>query len=332
MEVAKNIVVVGNGFDLRHSLKTSYNDFYEYFAKECPTNIYVIFFGKMHNVTGWYDFENHLLVFTELLTEIQKTMKNTQYGISNHTDAFSVGGIEFVNSQIRKCFIDSLKELKDIFKYGSDLTNLYVAASDDTWHNSLIDKAHNDFCEMRNKLQEYLSKINQMKCKELVTSEIDLLKNAVEVISFNYTDTISKYYNSKSTKYAHGSLNGKIIFGIPFSNKMRITKLQSLYKISQVLIYDKCMRIENVSSGMNLVFLGFSFGIADHYFFQEIKDKINSSNSRMGDLFDITFTKYYYNESENYDFLNNLRIFLGLENFVRYSKEGKIRLIPYNKI
>ncbi len=58
------VTFLGNGFDIRHNLKTSYKDFMDYCkTQHMDDNVLYKFYSSMKTCKGWYDFEQDLLFF-----------------------------------------------------------------------------------------------------------------------------------------------------------------------------------------------------------------------------------------------------------------------------
>ena len=63
-----NITFIGNGFDLRHGMKTGFYDFINHYKTENNKNVIIKYFDKVNCSNGWLDFEIELqqfLVYTE---------------------------------------------------------------------------------------------------------------------------------------------------------------------------------------------------------------------------------------------------------------------------
>ncbi|EHB62687.1 AbiH family protein [Paenibacillus lactis] len=227
-KVKKNIVIVGNGFDISLGLKSSYHDFVEYiksrkrFAKDYELyNYNRLFLRKYEDFNlNWSDFEN---LYEETVRKINnRSLKNAE-----PQDFFDIVSLN-----------DSIKRLEEDFKeYLSDEYQRWIGRKT---------------TQIADKLNEFTEKVNPFFEKMIRD------KNSF-FINFNYTNTIEdicesifssksslEFNDAKSRVYhLHGSLEeGNILFGGGFTDSEDIKKIH----YSQSLINDKMFRIKENES------------------------------------------------------------------------------------
>ena len=189
----KKLFIIGNGFDLHHSLPTSFAEFKTYVSKENSILNYYLenyFTGDL-----WSDFEESLVEFN-----INLVLDDNLELLPNDSDK---SGDMYI-------FPDKMEEIINTLTIG-----------------------------LKNSLRDW---ILQIKPRE---NPQNLLLNQVETnsffLTFNYSDTLEKYYNIPNEKILHihniarklnfrldevGYLddNSEIIIGHSFSHKSKMKK------------------------------------------------------------------------------------------------------------
>ena len=229
------LIIIGNGFDLAHGLKTSYSDFIDWYLDQicneivecesdeyesnlfkCKLNWEIIQLPKSKNEATGYD------IFKEI-------KKRHNLGYTPYSYIF-----------------DKICTAKD--SNWVDIENEYykLLLSETNKNNSSVDKLNNDFKLIQDKLVEYLKivektdkqpdekirgKINQQVLKREIRPDWNrgilnmrtytrTLSEEIEVrdlmlLNFNYTNIAEKYISSEYINYIHGKLDKpeNIIFG-----------------------------------------------------------------------------------------------------------------------
>ena len=241
------LVIIGNGFDLAHGLKTSYKDFidwyweqrfsdlcYEYtsISKDCLCTLKII----AKNNSGWRSF----LYCDDLYDKFTRKWKYTtddifEY-IEKNKEDFSIEKSPFFEN-ITKCI--ETKNWVDIENEYYKLLKKYADRPDE--YKELNDQLK--FLQI--KLVKYLNTLPEVECNKEI---VELLKAPFEkqdisiydkenaftstrayasipnecypenilLLSFNYTNTVEMYTDSnRISNYIHGSLSkeDEIIFG-----------------------------------------------------------------------------------------------------------------------
>ncbi|WP_338731775.1 AbiH family protein [Bacillus subtilis] len=227
---SRNIVIVGNGFDMSIGLKSSYQNFIEYiknrkrFIEDYELyNYNRLFLRKYENFhLNWSDFES-------LYEETVRKINNRSRENKETQDIFDITSIN-----------DSIKRLEEDF-------HEYLSAEYPRWvEQKTIQNGHSDFKKFTEEVNPFF--------KKMIKDENTFF------INFNYTNTIkdlceSVLYDSSNlpqsklevTKakervfHIHGSLEEEnILFGGGFTDSEEIDKIH----YSQSLINDKLFRIK----------------------------------------------------------------------------------------
>lgn len=222
---ANNLLIVGNGFDLEHGLKTYYTDFFDtinnnvsskneiilnnnkYLIKDNNLLLYLIKEYKQNKLQGnnWIDIETELKKIISLIEEIN---------INNFIDNMSYySGDEYTT--IKKIQSKSSYYFKNCLFPFIIGNNYYKYINEH--YNISIKILEKDLNELTNMLRDYLLEqdiSNLTKTKDI--SDIDY--KITHVLSFNYTDTFRKLYSkldNDKIDFIHGSLNkNNLVLGI----------------------------------------------------------------------------------------------------------------------
>ena len=237
-----DILIIGNGFDLAHGLKTSYGQFLDFcknlnfdqeserylFYKRClERNLWMKHFIARQNQLRdtWIDLECEIYDVIKFL--------NTQFFFGNGDDSRSkinkVLSIDIFNQEFKlqniNVFLRNSYYNEKLSKEGietpfkSYIFNYYIKNSQD-----LINLLHNQLIEFTQLFEKYL-------LEEVFTNQEQIKKynflfqskdRAVHTLSFNYTDTYERLYKEKSLYadpkslyvYIHGKAGqNNLIFG-----------------------------------------------------------------------------------------------------------------------
>lgn len=220
-----NLLIIGNGFDLEHDLKTHYTDFFDtinnnvsskneiilnnnkYLIKDNNLLLYLIKEYKQNKLQGnnWIDIETELKKIISLIEEIN---------INNFIDNMSYySGDEYTT--IKKIQSKSSYYFKNCLFPFIIGNNYYKYINEH--YNISIKILEKDLNELTNMLRDYLLEqdiSNLTKTKDI--SDIDY--KITHILSFNYTDTFRKIYSDiddDKIDFIHGSLNkNNLVLGI----------------------------------------------------------------------------------------------------------------------
>jgi hypothetical protein len=235
------IILVGNGFDLAHDLKTSYEDFLlDLFKQKLTEAISGKIKTKSSSHKRGYFYEDQLLSLYFQHFSNHNEIIDTVYSTDN-TRSFkqvieSYSGELILKSEIIKKYIDTWSSFEKSY---FDLLSQKFENEDE------IKKLNQEFELIRIHLKNYLSKIqidfdNTKIEQKQVNKLIDIFgEGRVEellFLSFNYTNTLGYYYNKISKKirsniiYLHGNVNesdddGHIILGYDNDRDVNFSKI-----------------------------------------------------------------------------------------------------------
>lgn len=218
------LVLIGNGFDLAHGLKTSYRNFIDWYLCDCFNKYYemghykdcLIEISNKH--TGYTSiFEQKPQSFEEVLTLIQS---NDRQSITYHSN-----------------FIKRILELfkaenwVDIERYYFRLLKSYFSNPNIQNKKEVVSKLNIEFDFLILKLTEYIEqiniqiksisplKINEPRCNLKEVFVTSSKESDVKFVNFNYTETLEAkgYANEQEIIHIHGRVAdiayNPIIFG-----------------------------------------------------------------------------------------------------------------------
>lgn len=237
-----NILVVGNGFDLAHGLPTKYGDFLGMIQrfKSIINEPNIMKAGYLDNIEKpIYAFLDRFIFaegalrveFNRLIEDnfwIEYFLKNPMYQKENWIDFESE--ISKVIKQLNEdMYIDNVKrwqlddEINDLaneylkkiyYKYTSTLRSMVILTdgkSESVTFRQIRDRLYSDLNRLIRALEIYMTAyIEQMECN-LESPDINNICFD-GILSFNYTDTYEKLYDSKrlaNYDYIHGKANIK---------------------------------------------------------------------------------------------------------------------------
>lgn len=224
------LILLGNGFDLAHGLKTSYNDFILWYINKS-----IIAFRST------FSFVDDLMEITSMNSYPLngfKSLKEFHAAKSYYTIQYKNGFFaDIVNHGVDNNWVDIES------KYYNALVVLYksLEKQDRDSHPQItveLEKLNHGFNCIKTKLTEYLltvdnklgevnEEINLHLFKESLNARLEVRnsphrnKSKILILNFNYTSTIEKYIdtdpeNPITVNYIHGKLgdiNNPVIFG-----------------------------------------------------------------------------------------------------------------------
>lgn len=295
------LYIIGNGFDLAHGLKTSYNDFLLWYLKDCAKKkIYSITFDdKLIKLEGFGHFQDIDHYKIDSIKEIK--------------EFFSFNNIElipkstFVRNILYKQSVYNWVDIEAI--YFSELLLISKVERIEDQKRELIKTLNIQLDFIKDKLEEYLNSLDETI---IINREIqshfsrDINRRTPNlVLNFNYTSAIDHYIrNSPNTQIIniHGKLcdpENPIIFGYGDEMHPEYESIERL-NIDEFLVNFKSfgyLRNSNYSLLDNfinfgtykVIILGHSCGLSDRVLLSTIFQHENCSNIEI----------CYYKKSEN---------------------------------
>lgn len=236
-----DLYLIGNGFDLAHGLKTSYNDFLLWYLNSFleqvwNTNYFEDDLMKIDRSGNGFNGQRDFFSISELIS----WLKQHDYNINYENEFF-------------KKVVEDYREYKwvDIeYEYYMVLVEIYKnlekeASMFKDFHFSRVRPLNDCFDSIKKKLVEYLSTIeishertNEAICKILTEGNGPLKQDYAEklFLYFNYTSTMELYSNEFIVHqgeiiYIHGKLNdpsNPIIFGYGDEMDPHYEKIENL--------------------------------------------------------------------------------------------------------
>ena len=308
-EAIKQLLFIGNGFDLACGLKSKYNDFFYDLYKENPQN-----YSITEEENYWFNLferlvkfdEKSTLVWTDIELQILIELMNIEfiYNIDLLLNLNTLESKDSIKAYISRFIYTKSNENK---QYDEDsVLNTFLVLKK-TLHEHEIDildkrstfdrlkkdlkKFENTFSfylnnELKRNNDEYISRTSRLLNKLLTQKnpsytklkyqsiKTDISTNSKQIISFNYTQPSINV----SIRYIHGNLkNRNIIFGIDYDSVSNLFNYHPLeFTKSYRILENKLNSKVSISSDIkNILFYGHGLGEADYSYFQSIFDTVD---------------------------------------------------------
>ena len=213
-----DVLVIGNGFDLAHGLKTSYKDFLEAchkmslqeavdgkadYKKLCDTNLWMKHFITRQKQLGdtWIDLENEIF---KVLQSIHKNIMNLSQGelwcffplkfsIKKDISQFNLDDIAKYLQTTQEDYPTGQK--KYISLETNDFPSIFIEN-----YKGLINFLYDQLRIFTQAFEKYLmyDVLTQITPAIKYNFPLQAPNRAVHVLSFNYTDTYERLYKTKS--------------------------------------------------------------------------------------------------------------------------------------
>lgn len=337
-----NLLIIGNGFDLEHDLKTHYTDFFDtinnnvsskneiilnnnkYLIEDNHLLLYLLEEYKQNKLQGnnWIDIETELKKIITLIEEIRTNNFIDNINYYKGENVYTI--INKIQSKSSHYFKNSLSP----FISGTFGVNFYKYIKEK--YDTSIKTLEKDLNELTDMLRDYLLEqdiSNLTKTKDI--SDIDY--KITHVLSFNYTDTFRQLYSDiddDKIDFIHGSLNkNNLVLGInetlteDTANKIVDTVyfkkyFQRIYKKTDYKYIDW---LDHVN--FDTVYIhGHSLDESD----KEILEKIINSVLKKDTS---TVKIFYYDEKHYRQEVTNLIKVLGKDVFQKYYFQNRIIFI-----
>lgn len=343
-----NLLIIGNGFDLEHDLKTHYTDFFDtinnnvsskneiilnnnkYLIEDNHLLLYLLEEYKQNKLQGnnWIDIETELKKIITLIEEIRTN--NFIDNITYYKGENEYTIINKIQSKSSHYFKNSLSP----FISGTFGVNFYKYIKEK--YDTSIKTLEKDLNELTDMLRDYLLEqdiSNLTKTKDI--SDIDY--KITHVLSFNYTDTFRQLYSDiddDKIDFIHGSLNkNNLVLGInetltkDTENKIVDTVyfkkyFQRIYKKTdyQYVSWLDSTDSQNYADFDTVYIHGHSLDESD----KEILEKIINSVLKKDTS---TVKIFYYDEKHYRQEVTNLIKVLGKDVFQKYYFQNRIIFI-----
>jgi hypothetical protein len=345
------LILIGNGFDLAHGLKTSYNDFmlwlinknYKLYNSSLSSGSY--FNCDLMGFAGGFNPGMHFISIEDFHHKKERYNINIQYknkfleSIMSHVHNYNWVDIES--------------------KYYAALVGLYkrLEAQDVDYHPQIakeLEGLNKTFDCLKQELMEYLSAIdkrldqvnkdiNLHLFEESLDSRLSKSKTGdisrILVLNFNYTSTIELYIDKEfetpfTVNYIHGKLgdeNNPIIFGYGDEMHKYYEKIEQLDSNDFLLNiksfgYFKNKNYQDFTNFMDqgqfsVFIMGHSCGLSDRILLNSIFEHKNCRKIKI---------YYYQKDSTNNDYFEKTQ---QISRHFKASAKGEMRkkIVPYSE-
>lgn len=270
----KKLFIIGNGFDLAHSIPTKYDDFHE-------------FLKENYNDDDDFDFtipSSQVSADGEEVFDLDDVAKFLRTAISQ-TEGDNWNDLEHTLG-----VMDYDHFLDDYSMYDDDDENPFheVYRNEDKSSDfSGAMKLINTFFE------EWIDTIDVTRAsakssfEELIEIDRDLF------FTFNYTRTLQELYNAEIVCHIHGNQGGKICFGhgndknyyedyesSHIGSESNLSELdRTLRKDTKKALYDKKIFFDKLNDITHIYSYGFSYSDVDLIYIKSIIERIDSQNT-----------------------------------------------------
>ena len=209
-----DILILGNGFDLAHGLKTRYTDFLDYWRKDNGLeNVWLKHFVNKQKQLGdkWIDLEK------EIYYVIKEINENLKFIAQNYKDKLYVFYREY----------DRNFDLSKISNGFTESPNKYT--TDEKEYTILDINGAESFCyfktykgfinflyyQLRNFTNQFNNYLLLKVLPNISNSQYDFglsLDKTIRILNFNYTDTFERLYNpiNVHSKHQYIYVHGKV--------------------------------------------------------------------------------------------------------------------------
>jgi len=336
------LIIIGNGFDLAHGLKTRYSDFILWYLNSA--------FNEFIQKQPYKDSLMEIKASNSYYPETFKTINEFLSYKKSHNLT-----IEYKFQLINRLIEDSNdKNWIDIESiYYNELLKIFkqyeIETENRTYLNGLLIKLNNCLEELKSKLSDYLltvdanisknEKIEYLIHNSLKPDNDITLDNNVLVLNFNYTSTFELYKDTLKLKrenliYVHGQLNNDlnpIIFGYGDEMDSFYSKIEQLnnneflkhFKSFGYFKTDSYRKLNTfINSGYYKIYiLGHSCGLSDRILLNSLFENKN--------CIDINILYHQKDKSNNDYFEKTLEISRHFSSNGKASMRNKI--VPFDK-
>lgn len=348
-----NLLIVGNGFDVEHSLKTHYSDFFDtinnrvsskneiilnnnkYLIEDNHLLLYLLEEYKQNKLQGnnWIDIETKLKDIIIFVEEI-----NTHHFLIKEYRP----NIDYIKNEYFK--LNELDDKANILfpdKLKNHFSPIWIDPFNTIFYSNeryieIINNLENNLYILTNMLRDYLLEQN-ISAIEKTKDISDIDYKITHVLSFNYTDTFRQLYSdidNNKIDFIHGSLNkNNLVLGInetlteDTENKIVDTVyfkkyFQRIYKKTdyQYVSWLDSTDSQNYADFDTVYIHGHSLDESDKKILEKIINSVLKKDTS-------TVKIFYYDEKHYRQEVTNLIKVLGKDVFQKYYFQNRIIFI-----
>ncbi|MFT5884850.1 MAG: putative house-cleaning noncanonical NTP pyrophosphatase (MazG superfamily) [Arcticibacterium sp.] len=302
------LIIIGNGFDLAHGLKTSYfhfilNYFNKAIEKKKDGNHFHSFNDELFEISNLYEADE--IKPFQNLASVREWLKINETKVKVKNSFFQ----KMINSErsnwvdIESLFYEEIKRIYEMVENDGVAYDTHIYTKKDI-HQKFVKKLNHEFEEIKTHLVDYLNTIETgvtsinaiesclIQIWKAVMNEYNKgLSKPVHVLNFNYTNTFFNYSHDQEwldVNHIHGSLknqNNPLIFGYGDEKDSYFKKIERL-NINAYLNYFKSFgyfRTGNYQKLLNFIeerkfdvlIWGHSCGLSDSVMLKSIFENKN---------------------------------------------------------
>lgn len=259
------LFILGNGFDLNLGLKTDYPSFYDALkAIDTPPILESLKDEIFKNKENWADFELGLGEYTKKINHENDFIELYRLLIN-----FLADYLEFQESKLNSYNFDVVKIKRELL---NPISTIPLEEG----------KIRNEIISFRGKFKS---------------------NNITNIITFNYTNSLEKIFNSNKNiplsnrnnvntiSHVHGDLKNRMILGVndsdqisneSFKDKVNVTSRfikNQVNEISGDLTFENCN--SNIKNANLIILFGVSIGATDKIWWQKIYTRLKSGSCKL---------------------------------------------------
>lgn len=275
-----NLIILGNGFDLAHGMKTSYGDLITYLIEEhCKDK------SKFNKLLKLPEDINDVNVFFIELKYV--SLKRREYELDRFGEVINSPNLE---EYFPSPFFEKLLREKANKDTWADIETFYFRELNLCEDEEAVKQLNQEFEDLKEALQEYLRTEEEKDTEMNETFQYvfgSLCTDTSTILNFNYTDTVERLYKDEITEtdliHIHGELFAEanpIIFGYAADNGEINSLLDKdeneyLYNIKRhaYLAANNKRRLQyylDTNENINVFIIGHSCGLSDKLILGEI--------------------------------------------------------------
>ena len=325
-----NLLVIGNGFDIAHGLKTSFKDFAKNAQEQMNTGRY--FSEEYHSLieksglTQYFTERLELECWVDVEKEIKKILECVDSFIDNYedhtsSDSYYLGDLDIYTKTVLVS-MGIAEEISTLTRISEEYYDLTYGIKED----KIIECMEIQLNGFIDCFEYYLKNIMPSISEQhnFIQKIIDL--DPQYVLSFNYTDTYKEYGVDKSrVTHIHGEVGeNNIVLGIDNDDTIsqRFIAFKKLFQViqkeNQRIDFGKIRKQLDFEGQWTFYayFFGHSFDITD----AELIHSIRKGTEKM--------KIFYYCEEDRNQKLKNIFEVFGQKDALIYLQRGTIELLP----